>query len=330
MVKTDLENKGIPLYVDEVRDLPGRPGSTFDSFFVSCEFEAEDGNRYGVVWHQQTQFGKFMTAQVLLADPANTVCDNTAVALPVSDEVYVSEEHLECVSPLGTLTGSRDEMYLRLNVKDAEADLTLTPRDMTLYNGTTGLLLFLDSMDNHQFSFPNMDVKGIFTYKGVKHEVKNTTAWFDRQWGFADSSHSLLEGEGINRLSWLWIGFPMGENRTEALSIWDSYAADGRYCFGTKYNEDGTQTNHKIDIIYKDVWKSEISGCSYPGAVHVSIPTAQTELDLIIMPGNPEFYHPENGLSGFEALCKINGTSNGKKVDRYGFLEIIGDVCGEV
>lgn len=83
MKKNELENKGIPLFVNEANDLPGRPGATFDSFFVSCEFEGEEGNRYGVVWHQQTQFGKFMTAQVLLADPANAVCDNTPFAAPV-------------------------------------------------------------------------------------------------------------------------------------------------------------------------------------------------------------------------------------------------------
>lgn len=330
MKKNELINKGIPMYVDEVKDLPAQAGATFDSYFVSVEFEAEDGNRYGVVWHEQSMFGQFMTAQVLLADPANAVCDNTAVALPASPECYVSADKLECVSPLGTLTGTKDKMYLKLNVKNAAADLVLRPRAMTLYNGTTGLLKFLDNMDNHQFSFPNMDVEGTFTINGVTHKVVNTTAWFDRQWGFAETANSLLNGTGMNRLSWLWIGFPLNENRTEAISLWDSYAADGRYCFATMYNENGTQTNHKTEITYKDVWTSKVSGCSYPGAVHVEIPTAEIVLDLTIMPGDPEFYHPENGLSGFEALCKIDGTCKGEKVDRYGFLEIIGDVCGEV
>ncbi|MEC0232802.1 lipocalin-like domain-containing protein [Paenibacillus kribbensis] len=330
MLKTEIENKGIPMYVDDVKDLPGKKDSTFDSYFVSCEFEAEDGNRYGIVWHQQTQFGKFMTVQVLLTDPANALCDNTAVAVPADDKTYISLDKMECVSSLGSLIGTKEEMYLKLNVKGTIVDLTLRPRDMTLCNGTTGLLKFLGGMDNYQFSFPNMDVEGTFTLNGKTHKVQNTTAWFDRQWGFSDASHALLEGTGMNRLSWLWIGFPINEARTEAVSLWDSYASDGRYCFATIYNEDGTQINHKTEITYKDVWKSKQSNCSYPGSVHVEIPTADIKLDLTILPGDPEFYHPENGLSGFEALCKVNGTYKNKKIDRYGFLEIIGDVCGEV
>lgn len=330
MRKNELTNKGIPLFVDKDRDLPGQKGSTFDSFFVSCEFEGEDGNRYGVVWHQQTQLGQFMTAQVLLADPANGVCDNTPFAAPVGVNCHIAEDRLECVSPLGELTGDSKEMHLVLHTENATADMILRPRDMTLYNGTTGLLLFLSAMDNHQFSFPNMDVDGTFTLNGKTHVIKNTTAWFDRQWGFADSSHDLLEGSGMNRLSWLWIGFPLDDARTEAISLWDSYAADGRYGFGTVYQADGVQVNHKVEIDYKDVWTSKQSGCSYPGAVHVEIPTADIHLDLTILPGDPEFYHKENGLSGFEALCKIDGMNKGQRVDRYGFLEIVGDVCGEV
>lgn len=330
MIKTEIKNKGIPLYVDEVKDLPGRKGATFDSYFISVEFEAEDGNRYGVVWHQQTQFGQFMTVQVLLADPANAVCDNTAIAVPVDANTYIAEDKLACVSSLGSLTGTKDEMYLKLEVKGAVVDLKLRSRNMTLYNGTTGLLPFLGGMDNHQYSFPNMDVEGTFSLNGKTHKVQNTTAWFDRQWGFADASSALLEGSGMDRLAWLWIGFPMNEERTEAVSLWDSFASDGRYSFATIYNENGTQTNHKSEITYKDIWKSKQSGCSYPGAVHVEIPTADIKLDLTILPGDPEFYHPENGLSGFEALCKISGTCKGQRVDRYGFLEIIGDACGEV
>lgn len=329
MLKSEVANKGIPLWVDAEKDLPGAEKSTFDSFFVSCEFEGEDGHHYGIVWHQQTQFGKYMTAQVLLADPANGVDNNTPFTGMAGHDCHISTDKLECVSPLGSLTGSKEEMHLVINVEDASADLKLRPRKMILYNGTTGLLKMLDNMDNHQFSFPNMDVEGTFTINGQTHKVTNTTAWFDRQWGFADTSKSLLEGKGMNRLSWLWIGFPLNEERTAAVSLWDSFAADGRYCFATVYNEDETQANHKVEITYKDVWKSRKSGCSYPGAVHVEIPTAKINLDLTILPGDPEFYHPENGLAGFEALCKIDGSYKGQKVDRYGFLEIVGDVCGE-
>lgn len=86
---------------------------------------------------------------------------------------------------------------------------------MTFTNETTGYYYDMGEkgMDNHQFSFPNMDVEGRFTINGKTHVIKNTTAWFDRQWGVADTSDQLTKGKGMDRLSWLWIGFPMGEKR---------------------------------------------------------------------------------------------------------------------
>lgn len=330
MKKSELANQGIPMWVNAKKDLPGAEGASFDSFFVSCEFEGEDGNRYGVVWHQQTVMGQFMTAQILLADPANARDINIPFTGMNGMGCSISNEKLECISPLGTLSGDEKEMHLTFEVEGASGDLILRPTEMVLYNGGTGLLYFLSSMDNHQFSFPTMEVEGTFTLDGKTHQIKNTTDWFDRQWGFNNTSNQITEGEGLNRLSWAWIGFPLGKNREEAISLWDSFALDGRYAFATKYNADGTQVNHVCDITYKDVWKSEVSGSSYPGGVHVEIPTAEISLDLDILPGDPEFYHPENGLCGFEALCKINGTYKGEAIDRYGFLEIIGDVCGEV
>lgn len=330
MRKNELTNKGIPLFVDKDKDMPGREGATFDSFFVDFEFEAEDGNRYGVVWHMQSQFGRFITAQVLLADPANAKYDNTGIAVEADDNTYISNSKLECVSSIATLTGNSREMHLKFEVENASGEFTLRPRETVLYNGTTGLLLFLSSMDNHQFAFPNMDVEGTLILNGTEHKVRNTTAWFDRQWGFADTSHDLLEGNGMNRLSWLWIGFPLNEAKTEAISCWDSYARDGRYAFATICNENGTQTNHKMEVTYKDIWTGKRSGASFPGAVHVSIPTAEIDFEMTVLPGNPEFYHPENGLCGFEALCKIDGTYKGDRIDRYCFLEIVGDCCGEI
>lgn len=74
-----------------------------------------------------------------------------------------------------------------------------------------------------------MEVEGTFTLDGKTHQIKNTTAWFDRQWGFNNTSNQITEGEGLNRLSWAWIGFPLGKNREEAISLWDSFALDAQY-----------------------------------------------------------------------------------------------------
>lgn len=76
MKKNQLENKGVPLFVDATRDLPARAGATFDSYFVSSEFE-HDGERYAFVWHQQSLFGQLVTAEVQLTTTKGQVSGAT-------------------------------------------------------------------------------------------------------------------------------------------------------------------------------------------------------------------------------------------------------------
>lgn len=329
MKKNQLENKGVPLFVDATRDLPARAGATFDSYFVSSEFE-HDGERYAFVWHQQSLFGQLVTAEVQLTTTKGQVWSNNALTLPLGQGTSIAADKLDVRSPFGSLTGDREKMRLSLQVEDGTVEATLRPRRNVLYNGGEGLLKFLGNMDNHQYSFPNMDVEGTLTIKGESVPITNTTAWFDRQGGHADSASELLQGGGMDRLAWLWVGFPLNEDRSAAVSLWDSYASDGRHCFATVVDAEGRHANYPTEITYRDTWTSKRSGCTYPAAVDIAIPLADIALTLTIMPGDPEFHHPENGLSGFEALCRIEGSHVGEPISRYGFLEIVGDVCGDL
>ena len=120
-----------------------------------------------------------------------------------------------------------------------------------------------------------MEVSGTVTIKGETFEVKNTTAWLDRQGGNGqDGINSVSPTEaGQYHLSWLWLGLPLGEKHDEAISLWDNCQADGRYCFATVMKKDGSHVCTPANVTYDEIWTSSRSGNSYPKKVHVSLPS---------------------------------------------------------
>ena len=65
MKKFELENKGIPIFIDDVKDLPAKKGTHMDSWYVISSFEL-DGVQYGFEWHQQSIDCNFVTAEFLM------------------------------------------------------------------------------------------------------------------------------------------------------------------------------------------------------------------------------------------------------------------------
>lgn len=241
MNKNQIKSKGIPLYVDDVKDLPAKETKGFDSWYVISSFDYE-GKHYGFEWHQQTLFGKINTVEFLLMDEDRKIWSNNAVTEPISEKAGADKDKLHVYSKFGELSGNEKEMRLKLKVDDGAVDVTVRPRGDVLYNGTTGVLHFLGGDDSYEYGYFNMDIEGIVTLKGKTVPIANTTAWFDRQWGFG-SSEQISSGSGMNRLAWLWLGMTLNPDASEAISLWDAYGAVGRYTFATIYNKDKTQVN---------------------------------------------------------------------------------------
>ena len=329
MKKFELKSNGIPLFCDEVKDLPAKKGTGFDSWYVICNFEA-DGKQYGFEWHQQSMFDKFITVETLLMDADRKLWLNHAATEPITDTSGASYTDLNVYSSFGRLDGTRDEMHLRLDVGDGQVDVVVRPTSDVLYNGTTGLLKFLGGGDSYEYAYFNMAIEGTVTIQAKTIEITNATAWFDRQWGFTQEANEVYEGSGMNKLSWLWLGLPLGSDRKEALSLWDAYGKDGRFNFATVYHRDGTQINLPASVEYIDIWKSQQSGNEYPRKVAVHVPLDQIDLMLEFVSDNPEFYREDGSINGCQSLCHVTGTCHGQHVDTYNILEIIGDLCGDI
>lgn len=249
---------------------------------------------------------------------------------PASEKNGVDKDRIHVFCDWGELVGDIHHMTLKMDVPDGSVDISIKPKDV-LYNCVTGLM-HIWGTESYQFAYPNMEVSGTVTIKGETFEVKNTTAWFDRQGGNGqDGINSFSPTDaGQYHLSWLWLGLPLGEKHDEAISLWDNCQADGRYCFATVMKQDGSHVCAPANVTYDEIWTSSRSGNSYPKKVHVSLPSQKLELDIHALVDNAEYVHEGVNFAGCHVLSKVDGTYQGTKVNSYVLLELINDVCGEL
>jgi predicted secreted hydrolase len=323
---TDVSNLGTPLFVDPQKDLVAKADTASDSWYVLCNFRAGD-REIGFEWHQMVIEAapgvKITTTEFLLMDATRGIWLPHSAAEPLSDEIGAAADRCRVTSSFGTLEGDAQKLTLRLNAPDGALDLVLHPTEQILYNGTVGLLPLLGSR-SFQYAFPNMRVEGTVRLNDETFEVRDTTAWLDRQWADA----STLMGEDLP--SWVWIGMTLNPERTAALSLWDTADAEGRRVFGTILDEKGVQSNHLAHLTHGQIWTGERTGNSYPGTLELSIPTADLELSFQALLERPEFDQGEGreAISGCQSPCAVKGHYGSILIDRVTIVEMIGDVHG--
>jgi predicted secreted hydrolase len=329
--KNSLPNRGVPLFVDISKDLVPKADAALDSYYVNCCFEA-DGKQLGFEWHEmiyRLPQGSFTSTEFLLMNGSENHFFPNTLSEPLKQNNSIPDGQLSIFSSIGELKGDQKEMTLRLQSDKGNVNVVLRPRKEVLYNGTTGLLNLAGSK-SYEYAYTNMDVEGTVTIDGKEYKVKNATAWFDRQWSGAPEAVSDGDSMKIISSSWLWLGMPLNEDLSAAVSLWDLYADGGRNTFATILNKNGTQINIPANISYADIWTSSKSGNKYPGKVHVTIPEEELDFTLEALITNPDFVHSDGkGVPGCQVLCNAKGTYQGKAFNRTVIVEMIGDLCGK-
>jgi len=332
-----MNNKGLPLSVDAINDLHRKRGIAYDSWYIKADFES-DGHILGFTWHQgmlHTPDGKeIVSAETVFMDATEDTWINKDLTAPESSENNCSYDELNVYSSWGSLKGNRETMSLTLDLGENKLDIKLTPQEEVLYNGASGLITF-NGTPSYQYSFPNMIMEGTFTIKGKTYEVKNSTAWFDRQIGKVERLDILQEGANLDgtlvpgKSTWLWLGLALGEERKEAISLWDIYSGNTRYAFATIADKFGAQTNAVADITYDEVWTSSKTGNKYPKVLTIKVAAVDFEVKLTSYSNseNVEFVRDIQGLEGCQCLYHGIGTYKGQKIDRAVNLEMIGNLC---
>ncbi|GFZ27380.1 lipocalin-like domain-containing protein [Lactobacillus corticis] len=326
----EMKNEGLITLVDEYKSLTAERDHEVDSWYINLNTEV-DGSKIGFTWHQSTMaIGKEMNSsvEICMMDLTRDIWFAKADCLPVDHQTFTSEKELNVQSIYGGLKGNEKKMHLNVAVDDDRVDLILTPGDTTLFNSGAGFFKLFNTSDCWEYAWPNMCANGTITLAGKTYEIKNASAWFDRQINDQMSIKDFTSKE-FRAPSWTWIGFnPAGVSTgVGAFSLWDNYLNGKRYTYATVVMENGGQLYTPATVTYSDVWTSSQTKNIYPKKFHISIPVVNIELDYQVMVENQEFIQPAAAaLSGSQAPFSVKGIANGKKVDSFMIVEMIGGI----
>jgi predicted secreted hydrolase len=317
-----MTDQKYPTFTNVHSDMKTKPEKTTDSWYLRTNFIA-DGHTIGFEWHQMVVRPLSMFSMSVMDFLVMDATDDIYLSHDFSGKASASNGPAKgkcCVnSKYGSLQGDENKLRLDLKADDSEVHVEVYPRKV-IHNGCTGLLP-LAGLNSYQFSFPNADIIGTVVIRGKAYRVENAVAWFDRQWTKA----SIKDVEAPH---WLWLGMNLNKEKTVSMSAWDVVKDRDKWgCFATIVDENDIHSLHPIDISYSELWDSKLTSNKYPKSFHVSIPTADTEINFTVLQKDPEFFKGfgKFAMGGSQALCKATGHYKDESVDSIEIVEVLGD-----
>ena len=319
--------QNLPTFTNIHSDIITKPEETTDSWYLRTNFISE-GHIIGFEWHQMVVRPLLILSMSVMDFLVMDATDDIYLSHEVSGRATASNGPIKgkcCVnSKYGCFQGDEHKQKLDLVADDSEIHVEVYPKK-AIHNGCTGLLP-LAGLNSYQFSFPNADIKGTVTIKGKTYHIENAVAWFDRQWTKASI-------KDVDSPHWLWLGMNLNKENTVSMSAWDVVKDRNKWgCFATIVDENDVHALHPISITYKELWDSKLTKNKYPKKFHVSIPTADTEMDFSVLQKDPEFYKGfgKFAMGGSQALCKVTGHYQSEVIDSIEIVEVLGDFGGNL
>lgn len=292
-----------------------------DSWFLVAHTKNESNHEYTFLIH---------TLQRGVGDSKATVC-----ITDITGDNYISDIVSECnitskkdgvEFKSSNLTWDLHEQTMKVHAiaQGGKYVIELAVKgDNTVFGYNTNGIdpVFGKEVQNVQYSFPNLEIKGTFIIDDITHEVSGE-GWFDRQWGplpFAE----LLKGNA----NWLWIAGKLdnGYNVTFCSTVLGEKSFD----WVTALSPEGVYTVAPIlkSVINssKQPWVSKESGKQWFSSWNVDIPSIGTELEIKMTNLGQEIFCKTDKLPipNIEAVVKMEGTFQNKPVTGKGFIEIV-------
>ena len=317
----------VPLFVDAAADLAAKPGGTLGSWYVNCAFESR-GRTLGFVWHQGFP-AQSSTTKLLLMNATDGRFVPHIRSEPLGDKVGASLSTCNVTSSLGSLSGDRSRLILKVRAGSEALDIVLTPQREELYNGALGVLPLFGTQ-SFEYAFPNVIAKGTMTLDGVVYEVDSSAAWFDRQWGPLEIIDPAAAGKStsvdLSRLSWTWLGLTLDPAGRESISFWDVHEPSGqRDTFLTYRRADGVHMVLAAGVGYDRIWTSEETGQQYPGLTRITAPEIDLDIEVRMLLSRQEFVNRlGEAQSGCQALCRATGRFGAAVIAKAVIFEMIG------
>ena len=196
------------------------------------------------------------------------------------------------------------------HLKNEDIDLKLNSIKKSLLEGGKGYL-DLHSKMTYYYSLTNLKTEGRIK---IKNKWINITgkSWMDHQW--ADASYS--------KDKWDWFSVQLDNDTEMVCGLYD----DGKvktYFADISYADNRQEHYQEVEITpLNERWTSPKSKAIYPLAWKIKIPGKNIELNLTAKVDNQEMLF--GSINYWEGPLKVEGNFGGEKVERVGFMELVG------
>lgn len=228
--------------------------------------------------------------------------------------VWLEDWSVESLSPDG------GDVRLRAQEGEIALDLYLRAAKPVVAHGAQGLSQKSDQPGSASYylSYTRMTTEGQVTVQGQSLAVTGES-WFDHEW----STQAM--GKGV--VGWDWFSLQLSDGRE--VMFYGLRRADGALesaASGTLVEADGRVVHLAAEAVTLEIlaeWRSPSTGGHYPARWHLSIPSAQIELDI-----EPWLAGQEMQVSFvyWEGAVRFSGTSQGAAITGQGYVELTGYV----
>lgn len=318
------------------RDHASHPEFKLEWWYYTGNVQTADGRRFG---YQVTFFRVGLDPEP--ANPSRwAVRDLFMTHLAVSDPVgrrYRFDERLTRGGP--GLAGAAADRYhvwnedwsarlddqgrhvIRVQDRSTGVELVLDEGKPPAINGANGISQkgALEGNASHYYSMTRMPTRGTITVDGERFEVTGES-WMDHEFGT-----SFLEKE---QQGWDWLSMQLSDGRE--LMLYQLRRGDGSRdprSSGTLVDRRGRTTHLTADdftLTAPGATFRAPSGALYPIRWAITIPKEQITLDVTTPLENQELSTEGAGVSYWEGLIDVKGTSAGAAITGRGYLEMTG------
>lgn len=329
--------------VDVVKDLPYKEDYANNSFFAIGHF-VSDGHTLNYLYHLMSYAypGKepVMTYCFSITDETDKKYYQSSKIYPFSD-IKLSRDVYLIETPAGIMSGDLNNMHLKADMEHGSIDLILKSTGYPVYNGGTSKFHMV-GMDIYEYSIPTMTTDGVLKLDGHTYTVKDGISWYDRQWqqrmpkmpefaakGISKMMDEKQKKEGGFRLPvWGWMDINLDNG--DRISTWFAKEDDGENCLATIMHEDGSQRTVRVNPVIasaKDDWVSPHGKkASYPMTYSIEIPELEADLVVRTSVNDQELVFDEDPLyNHYEGASEVSGSYEGKPMNGYCYVELIGD-----
>jgi len=238
-------------------------------------------------------------------------------------EATAATDRMDVVMGPWSIEQRRDEVIqISAREDNIAVDFTLRPLKPLVLEGVKGLSRKADGegQASYYYSYPRLETSGTMRISDNTYTVSGES-WFDHEF-----STSLL---GKDQVGWDWFCIQLDSH--EEIMLYAMRTKSGAMdpvSEGTWINVDGSTKRLEpgsFTIEKTGIWKSDVSGATYPAGWHILIPGHKADLTVTPAMSDQELHLSKmEALDYWEGSCTIAGKVNAQDVTGVGYTELTG------